>query len=64
MTIDVQGYDKYFIVKGDLKVEFDALDNVGDDASYTRIKNAFMKGNTSKKSSRVIASQIVDIIAA
>ena len=64
VTIDVQGYDKYFIVKGDLKVEFDALDNVGDDASYTRIKNAFMKGNTSKKSSRVIASQIVDIIAA
>jgi len=64
VTIDVAGYDKYFIVKGDLKVEFDALDNVDDDASFTVIKNAFMKGSTSKKSSRVIASQIVDIIAA
>jgi hypothetical protein len=64
VTIDVQGYDKYFIVKGELKVEFAALEDLDDNASYTRIKNAFMKGNTSKKSSRVIASQMVDIFAA
>ena len=64
VTIDVQGYDEYFIVKGDLKVEFDALDNLGDNESFTKIRNAFMKGNNSKKSSRVIANRIVDIIAA
>ena len=63
-TAPETGYDEYFIVKGDLKVEFDALESIGDDASYTKIKNAFMKGNSSKKSSRVIASRIIDIIAA
>jgi len=56
-------YDRYFIVQGSLKVEFDALDNLDEDASMAKIKNAFLKGNTSKKSSRVIASQLIDIIA-
>ena len=56
-------YDKYFIVQGSLKVEFDALDDLEEDASMSKIKNAFLKGNTSKKSSRVIANQLVEIIA-
>ena len=56
-------YDKYFVVQGSLKVEFDALDNLDEDASMAKIKNAFLKGNTSKKSSRVIANQLVEIIA-
>jgi len=56
-------YDKYFIVQGRLKVEFDAFDNLDEDASIAKIKNAFLKGNTSKKSSRVIANQLIDIIA-
>ena len=56
-------YDGYFIVKGNLKVEFDALDNVSDNASYTQLKNAFMKGNTNRKTSRVIATQMVNIFA-
>jgi hypothetical protein len=64
VTVDVPGFDEYFVVKGDLKVEFDALDNLGDNESFTKIRNAFMKGNNSKKSSRVIASSIIDIIAA
>ena len=57
-------YDEYFIVKGDLKVETDALENLDDDASYTRIKNAFIKGGTRRKSSRVIANKMVEIFAA
>ena len=57
-------YDEYFIVKGNLKVETDALDNLGDHESYTRIKNAFIKGGNRKKSSRVIASKMVNIFAA
>ena len=57
-------YDGYFIVKGDLKVEFDALDSLQDGASYTQLKNAFMKGNTNRKTSRVIATQMVNIFAA
>jgi len=57
-------YDEYFIVKGNLKVETDALESLGDNESYTRIKNAFIKGGNRKKSSRVIASKMVDIFAA
>jgi len=57
-------YDEYFIVKGDLKVQTDAMDALDDDASYTRLKNAFIKGSGSKKSSRVIATRIAGMIAA
>jgi cobalamin biosynthesis protein CobT len=58
-----QGYDKLFIVRGNLKVETEALDNLTEDASYVKIKNAFMKGSNNQKSTRVIATQLVDIIA-
>jgi len=63
VAIDGHGYDKLFIVRGNLKVEVDALDNIGDDASYTKLKNAFIKGSNTQKTSRVIASQMIDIIA-
>jgi len=62
ITLD-SAYDRYFIVQGSLKVEFDALENLDEDASMAKIKNAFLKGSTSKKSSRVIANQLIDIIA-
>ena len=61
---EVDGYDVQFVVKGTVKVEFDALENLGDDASFTKIKNAFMKGSSNKKSSRVLAGRLIDIIAA
>ena len=64
VAVDGQGYDKLFIVQGNLKVETDALDALDNDASYAKIKNAFMKGSNNQKSSRVIATQMVDIIAA
>tara|TARA_Y100000034_G_scaffold129371_1_gene185688 strand:- start:52 stop:507 length:456 start_codon:yes stop_codon:yes gene_type:complete len=63
VAIDGYGYDKLFIVRGNLKVKVDALDNIGDDASYTKLKNAFIKGSNTQKTSRVIASQMIDIIA-
>jgi len=56
-------YDVYFLVKGDLKVETDALENLDENASMTRIKNAFMKGGNRRKASRVIANKMVDIFA-
>ena len=40
------------------------MDALDDDASYTRLKNAFIKGSGSKKSSRVIATRIAGMIAA
>jgi len=57
-------YDEYFLIKGNLKVETDIMENLEEDASYTRIKNAFIKGGNRKKSSRVIANKMVDIFAA
>ena len=56
-------YDEYFIVQGNLKVEFDALEGLQEGATNTQIKNAFLKGNNTKKSSRVIATQMVNIFA-
>jgi len=58
------GYDEYFLVKGNLKVETDALEELDDNASLTRIRNAFLKGGNRRKSSRVIANKMVDIFAA
>ena len=57
-------YDEYFIVRGELTVETDAMEDLTSDASLTRIKNAFLKGGTRKKASRVIANKMVDIFAA
>jgi len=57
-------YDEYFLVKGNLKVETDALETLDEDASYAKIKNAFIKGGARKKASRVIANRMVDIFAA
>jgi len=62
-TLPNASYDEYFIVKGNTEVSFDALEDLDDDASYTKLKNAFMKGNNNKKSSRVIANRIIDLIA-
>ena len=63
VAVDGHGYDKLFIVRGNLQVETDVLDNLADDASYVKLKNAFMKGANNMKSSRVISSQMIDIIA-
>lgn len=62
-TCDLDGYDLHLVVKGNLKVETDPLDDLDDDASNTRIRNAFIKGGNRKKSSRVIANRLVDLIA-
>jgi hypothetical protein len=62
-TVEGQGYDLFLLIKGNLKVETDALEELNEDASYTKIKNAFIKGGNRKKSSRVIANRVVDLIA-
>ena len=62
-SIATGGYDRLFIVRGNLSVETDLLDNVADDASFAKLKNAFVKSSNNAKGSRVISSQIIDIIA-
>jgi hypothetical protein len=63
IAVDGNGYDRLFVVRGNLHVETDALENISENASYTKLKNAFMKGANNQKTSRVIATQMVDIIA-
>ena len=47
-----------------MKVVEDAMDSLSDDASYARIKNAFMKSATNDKTSRVLAGKIIDLVVA
>ena len=63
ITLD-SSYDEYFLVKGDLKVEVDAMEELAENSSLTKIRNAFLKGGNRKKASRVIANKMVDIFAA
>jgi len=63
VLIENTPYDEEFIVMGDLKVETDPMINLPEEASNTRIRNAFIKGGNRKKSSRVIATRLVDLIA-
>ena len=63
VVLELGGYTSFFVVQGNIKMEFDALENLDDDASYTKIKNAFIKGSNNKKVSRTLATKIVEIIA-
>ena len=58
------GNDEQFIIKANKKVSNKTgLDKLPDDASLTRIKNAFIKGSSQKMASRLMLNQFIDIIA-
>ena len=56
------GFDEYFIIKSQ-QVETDALDGLDEDASFTKIKNSFVKGAKSLKTSRMVLSRVIDLVA-
>ena len=56
------GFDEYFIIKSQ-QVETDALDGLADDASFTKIKNSFVKGAKSLKTSRMVLGRVIDLVA-
>ena len=57
------GYSEYFVVKAKQKVENDFMDNIDSDASFTKIKNAFMKSSGDRVNSRVLLGRVIDLIA-
>ena len=58
------GNDEQFIIKANKKVSNKTgLDKLPEGASTTRIKNAFIKGNSQKMASRLMLNQFIDIIA-
>jgi len=56
-------YDEFFIVKGNLNATADIFAAIDDDASFAKIKNAFKKNAQSTKTSRVIATKMIEIFA-
>ena len=56
-------YDEFFIVKANLDATADIFEKIEDDASFAKIKNAFKKNAKSNKTSRVIATKMIDIFA-
>jgi predicted transcriptional regulator len=56
-------YDEFFIVKADLNATEDIFAAIDDDASFAKIKNAFKKNAKSTKTSRVIATKMIEIFA-
>ena len=56
-------YDEFFIVKAELNATEDIFAKIDDDASFAKIKNAFKKNAKSTKTSRVIATKMIEIFA-
>ena len=61
--VDSKGYDNLFLIRGNTEIKTDALEKLDDDASYTKLRNAFMKGASNAKGTRVIANKMIDIIS-
>ena len=58
------GNTEQFIIHANKRVENKTgLDKLPEDASLTRIKNAFIKGSSKKMASRLMLNQFIDIIA-
>lgn len=58
------GWAEYFIVKSNAKVENDVMGDLPEDASYTKLKNAFAKSAKQRTTSRVLLARFIDLIAA
>ena len=57
------GYDEYFMIKGNAKVDNAGIENIDQDASFTKLKNAFAKSGKNKRVSRTILNRFIDLIA-
>ena len=57
------GYDEYYMIPSDQKVSNDTFENLPEDASPVKIRNAFIKGAKAKKSSRTVLGRFAERIA-
>ena len=60
---DKTGYDACYIIKGNIGTDEDALDSLGDDASYAQLRNAFRKNAGNAKTNKIIATKMVEVFA-
>ena len=56
-------FAEFFILKSDTKVSTASLDDLGDDASFTRMKSAFLKSQKGSIVSRTVLNRVADLIA-
>ena len=57
------GYTEFFILKSDTKVSTASLDDLADDASFARMKSAFLKSQNGSIVSRTVLNRVADLIA-
>ena len=56
-------YNEYYIIKSNQKVANTGIEDLNEDASFTKIKNAFIKSSGNRKSSRIILNRFIDMIS-
>jgi hypothetical protein len=58
------GYTEQYIIRASTKIEdTDAMNDLGADASMTRIKNAFVSNASKRMKSRVMLNRFIDLIS-
>jgi hypothetical protein len=57
------GYDECYIIKANIGNDDSAMDHLAEDASYSRIKNAFIKSAGSIKTNKIIATKMIEVFA-
>jgi len=59
-----KSYDEYYILKGNQKViDTNLLDELDENASLTKVRNAFIKSGSDKQSSRTILTRLAGVVA-
>ena len=59
-----KAYDEYYILKGNQKViDGNRLDALDENASITKVRNAFIKSGNDKTSSRTILTRLAGVVA-
>jgi hypothetical protein len=56
-------YDECYIIKGNIGSDESAMDALGEDASYTKIRNAFKKSANGNKTDKIIATKMIEVFA-
>ena len=62
-SLDVDGYSKYFGLSSDALSERGPDFEVGDEATKSQIKKAFIKSLNNKKTNKKILSEFISIVA-
>ena len=60
---ELHGYTEFFILKSDTKVESGEFDELDDNATFTKLRNAFCKSQSSAITSRTVLNRIADLIS-